>query len=71
MIDDTKDGQRRFGTRHFGLPYAQSVISDFSNPAKPPHINTSMRHADPAADAPPAARDRVPEGRPPTGQRLL
>lgn len=62
LIDDTKDGQRRFGTRHFGLPYAQSVISDFSNPAKPPHITISMRHADTAADAPPAARDRVPEG---------
>ncbi len=65
LIDDTKDGQRRFGTRHFGLPYAQSVISDLSNPAKPPHmlIPPQMRRQ--------PLETAFPRGRPPTGHRPL
>jgi type I restriction enzyme R subunit len=37
---------------HCGLPYAQSVIDDFSNPAKAPHIAISVDMLDTGIDIP-------------------
>jgi type I restriction enzyme R subunit len=37
---------------HSGLPYAQSVIDDFSNPSKPPHIAISVDMLDTGIDIP-------------------
>src|SRR5438093_11775998 len=37
---------------HSGLPYAQSVIDDFSNPAKSPHIAVSVDMLDTGIDIP-------------------
>ncbi len=37
---------------HSGLPYAQTVIDDFSNPSKPPHIAISVDMLDTGIDIP-------------------
>ncbi len=37
---------------HSGLPYAQSLIDDFSNPARPPHIAISVDMLDTGIDIP-------------------
>jgi type I restriction enzyme R subunit len=37
---------------HSGLPYAQTLIDDFSNPAKPPHIAISVDMLDTGIDIP-------------------
>jgi type I restriction enzyme R subunit len=37
---------------HSGLPYAQSLIDDFSNPARPPHIAVSVDMLDTGIDIP-------------------
>ena len=37
---------------HCGLPYAQNLIDDFSNPAKPPHIAISVDMLDTGVDIP-------------------
>jgi len=60
--DSRKDTQRFDATTalqgvfarvvHSGLPYAQSVIDDFSNPAKSPHIAVSVDMLDTGIDIP-------------------
>ena len=37
---------------HHGVPYAQNLIDDFSNPAKPPHIAISVDMLDTGIDIP-------------------
>ncbi len=37
---------------HHGVPYAQSLIDDFSNPSKPPHIAISVDMLDTGIDIP-------------------